>query len=87
MNRNADDPGLTAGQKALCAFRRDLPRLLIEKPGQWVAYHGDQQIGIAATALELYQECNRRGIKGSDYIVRSIEPELPEVIDNPYPFN
>jgi hypothetical protein len=43
------------------AFRRDLPQLLSERPGQWVVYHGHQQIGFAATKQQLYQECLNRG--------------------------
>ena len=29
-------------QQALRAFQRDLPHLWAERPGQWVAYQGDQ---------------------------------------------
>jgi hypothetical protein len=68
------------GKRAVLAFRRDLPRLLRERPREWVAYHGDQQIGIARTALELYQECTRRGLPESDCIVHPIEPLPPDVV-------
>ena len=37
----------TLGELAEDAFRRDLPLLLKERPGEWVAYHGDRRVGIA----------------------------------------
>jgi hypothetical protein len=80
----ADRPAL--GPLALETFRRDLPRLLGERPGEWVAYHGDQLVGFAKTQRGLVQECIRRGYRGRDFIVACIEPELPDLIDSPYPF-
>jgi hypothetical protein len=64
------------------AFRRDLPQLLKERPGQWVAYSGEQRIGFGATQLGLYQECLRRGFKEDEFLVRSIEPEVYEIVLN-----
>jgi hypothetical protein len=69
------------GKQAVLAFRRDLSRLLEERPGEWVAYHGGRQVGIARTDLELYRECARLGIPDDEYIVRPIEPEPPDVVD------
>jgi hypothetical protein len=80
----ADKPSL--GLLAVATYRRDLPRLLEERPGQWVAYHGDQLVGFDKDQLPLVLECNRRGYRGEDYIVRCIEPELPDIVDSPYPF-
>ncbi len=92
MNGPTQTDPVQAGEKpalgplALAAFRRDLPRLMEERPGQWVAYHGDQFVGFANTQLELVQQCNCRGYRGRDYIVGCIEPELPDIVDSPYPF-
>lgn len=61
---------------ASAAFRRDLPRLLTVRAGQWVAYRGDEQLAFAPTKTELYQECVRRGLDPNEFLVRSIEPEL-----------
>lgn len=41
-------------QQALCAFERDLPCLWAERPGQWVAYQGDQLLDFAAHKHVLY---------------------------------
>jgi hypothetical protein len=79
-----DKPAL--GPLALATFRRDLPRLLEERPGQWVAYYGDQLVGFAKTQLELILECERRGYRGRDYVVAPVEPELPPVIEYDGPF-
>jgi hypothetical protein len=88
-NANQSDP---RNRKASAGTARpgDVSPRLAAPPrraaGQWVAYHGDQLVGFAKTARELYQECERRGYRGRDYIVYCIEPELPEIIDSPYPF-
>lgn len=62
--------------RSQAAFRRDLPRLLSERPGQWVAYHGDDAIGFGPTKTDIYRECIRRGLKQNEFLVRSIEPEI-----------
>jgi hypothetical protein len=69
-------PGI---QRSLAAFRRDLPTLLADKKLYrcWVAYHGDERIGIARSADELYRECFRRGLKREDFVVCWIMPEIP----------
>ena len=70
-------------QQAHEAFRRDLDHLLEERPGQWVAYNGSERIGAAPTKPELYQECLRRGLKRGEFLARSIEPELGEIVMGP----
>lgn len=77
----------TLGERALLAFRRELPELLKQRRGEWVAYHGDRRVGIARTGLELYQECARQGIPFDDFIVTRIELEPPYEVDSPYPFD
>ena len=63
------------------AFRRDLPRLLGERYGQWVAYHGDERIGFGRSQFELYDECIRRGLRDDEFVVRVVAPEAPAEID------
>ena len=63
------------------AFRRELPELLKNRYGQWVAYHGDERLGFGRTQLELYRECLRRGLKDEDFVVWGISPEWPEGMD------
>ncbi|HYW81982.1 MAG TPA: hypothetical protein VFB30_01925 [Spirochaetia bacterium] len=83
------EPNPALGLLALETFRRDRPRLMEERPGQWVAYHGDRLICFAKTPPDLYQELDRRGLKftGQEYVIRCIEEEPPMVYDNPYPFD
>ena len=66
-------------KRSQAAFHRDLPELLKMKGRfrQWVAYQGDQRIGFAKTKTELYQACLRRGLRRGEFVVRSIEPEVP----------
>jgi hypothetical protein len=66
-------------EQAQRAFRRELPNLLRERPGQWVAYHGEKRVGFATTKTALYQDCLRRGLRRDEFLVRSIEPEVDEI--------
>ena len=63
------------------AFRRELPELLKNRYGQWVAYHGDERLGFGRTQIEIYRECLRRGLKDEDFVVWGISPEWPEGVD------
>jgi hypothetical protein len=67
------------------AFQRDLPALLSSHRGLWVAYHGDEQIGIDDDDEPLIRECQRRGLNAYEYIVDVIEPKPaePEAVDFP----
>jgi hypothetical protein len=62
-------PAMRAAQ---AAFLRDLPRLLKERPGQWVAYLGDKCLGFAKTKTELYQRYLAQGYE--EFFVDCIEP-------------
>jgi hypothetical protein len=80
-------PGIRRSQEAL---RRDLLQLLQNKKlfHQWVAYHGEERIGIARTESELVRECIRRGLAHDEYYVGWIDPcELveEEELDPPPP--
>ena len=57
------------------AFRRDLPQLLKERPGEWVGYHGSDRIGFATTKAQMYRECLERGLKRGEFFVTCVEPE------------
>jgi len=65
----------TAVVQAREAFRRDLPRLLAEHPRQWVAYNGEDCLGIGRSKTALHQECVERGFSPEHFLVLSIEPE------------
>jgi len=70
-------------QRSQEAFRRDLPQLLERRKlyRRWVAYKGNERIGIAKSEDELYRECARRGLQEHEYVVRCIVPELPRDVD------
>jgi hypothetical protein len=65
------------------AFLRDLPELLKDEAlrGQWIAYHGDERIGIAPSNEPLLRECARRGLGEDQYdlfiIDETEEVEIP----------
>jgi hypothetical protein len=60
------------------AFLKDLPSLLAEYPGNWVAYCGARQIGVARTKAEAYQACYAHGLKEDEFLVRCVEPRAEE---------
>jgi hypothetical protein len=66
-------------QQALRAFQDDLPRLWVERPGQWVAYHGDRRLGVAAQKHELYQRCLQSGLERDEFVVFCIAPQETEM--------
>ncbi len=68
------------GQQALRAFERDLPRLWEERPGQWVAYQGDQLLGFAKQKHELYQQCFQMGLTRGEFVIFCIEAQVTEMI-------
>ena len=63
-------------QRAALAFERDAPLLCREHGGKWVAYHGEQRGGLAATRAEAWQECIRRGLPEGEFWVFDIQPEI-----------
>jgi len=58
------------------AYRRDLPDLLRQTslPGQWVAYHRHERIGIAQDGNTLLDECVRRGLPDGEFFLGWIHP-------------
>jgi hypothetical protein len=72
---------IALGRQALLAFWRDLPQLLQEHPRMWVAYHGDVRLGIGPTRFALWQECEHLGLQPEEFMIRSIEPEDPGVVE------
>jgi len=70
-------------QEALRAFMRDLPQLWRDRPGQWVAYQGDRQLGFALRKHELYQQLQARGLPREDFVVFCVEPQESEMTLGP----
>jgi hypothetical protein len=58
--------------EAQAAFERDLPRLLKDRPGQWVAYRPEGPILFAATSPALHQQCRKLGYR--EYLSRKVMP-------------
>ena len=69
--------------QSLRAFRRDLPQLWIERPGQFVAYQGEQQLGFDCHKHRLYQQCYERGLLQDEFVIFCIEPEETEMTLGP----
>jgi hypothetical protein len=51
------------------AFYRRLPELLKKHNLQWVAFHGEELIGVAATQTEMYQRCVGLGLAEDEFVV------------------
>lgn len=54
-------------------FKQELPGLLDEHEGKWVAYSGKRRIGIADDKTELYRKCLALGIPRGEFIVHAVE--------------
>ncbi len=67
--------------KARVRHRRDLPALLSEHAGQFVAYCGEERISIGTTATELVENCMQRGFNDDEFLLEAIIPEDESVID------
>ena len=61
-------------------IQRDLPQLWTERPGQWVAFQGDRQLGFAAQKHELYQHCLQSGLQRDEFVIFCIEPQETEIV-------
>ncbi len=72
-------------KKAQAAFRRDLPELLKDRRlrGQWVAYHGEQRVGVGRSKQGLYQQCLKQGLPYGEFVVRHVAPEYDDEVDLP----
>jgi AcrR family transcriptional regulator len=80
-------PGIRRSREAL---RRDLPQLLQNRrlQGRWIAYHGEERIGIARNRDKLLRECFRRGFADDEYYIGMVSPmelvEEEEIVDRYY---
>jgi hypothetical protein len=68
-------------------FEHDLPLLLKDHLGCWVAYHGDRQIAIARHSGELHETCRRQHL--SLEVIRLFEIVSPdeEIVFGPMAFD
>ncbi|MBI1900566.1 MAG: hypothetical protein HYS13_05575 [Planctomycetia bacterium] len=55
------------------AFERDLPELVREHEGQWVAYYRRQRIAFGSSMPGLYQQCFQQGYHDKKILVRFVE--------------
>jgi hypothetical protein len=66
--------------RSMQAFWRDLPELLksSRNRGQWVVYHGEERVGVAADDVTLIRELLRRGVPDDAYYLATVRPrDLP----------
>jgi hypothetical protein len=60
-------------------FSHDLPALLREHKGKWVAYHGAERLGISDDDLALYELGEQRGLSPLSMLVTGIYPEADQI--------
>lgn len=73
-----DNP-LTRSQ---AAFRADLPELLEQHRGEWVAYADGQRVRFGKTQADLYRYClNELRLSHNRFVVRRVAPELDPQIE------
>jgi hypothetical protein len=61
--------------QARAAFERDLPELLREHEGQWVAYFGEKQLAFGTTRRELYQQLIPEGYPDNQLFLCFVEED------------
>lgn len=71
--------GTDLKQQALMAFLRDLPHLVLQRPGQWVAYRGERLFDFAEQKHLLYHQCFNRGLQQEEFVIFCIEPQETEM--------
>jgi len=83
LSREGQSPRIPEGiARSVAAFRRDLPQLLGEHPGEWVAYHHNERVELGSSGRVLYRHCLERGISQDDFVVRRIVPDVARVIED-----
>jgi hypothetical protein len=68
---------------ALDAFLSDLPQLIAERQGQWVAYQGTRRLGFSGQKHDMYQQCSQMGLPREEFTVFCIEPQEMEMVLGP----
>jgi hypothetical protein len=71
-------PGVALARQA---FREDLPQLLEQHAGQWVAYRGKHRLGFSHSQRDLYKQCLDQGFSLDEVLVCSVEPDEPMIVD------
>jgi hypothetical protein len=68
-------------RRGLAAFQRELPELLENHRGRWVAYHGDHRVALGSSKRQMYQLCLRQNLAPGEFLLRLVDPEIPEELD------
>jgi len=72
--------------KAQIRHRRDLPELLHDHHGAWVAYKGDERLEIGSSKTSLYRKYLDQGLGRDELLVLCVEPDLfDDELDFPLP--
>lgn len=69
-------------QESYQAFLLALPTLLESHAGQWVAFSGNDLLGIGDSRRLLYQKVLAAGYPLGEFLVCSIEPPQEVILDN-----
>jgi hypothetical protein len=66
--------------RSMQAYMRDLPELLANPKLHrwWVAYYGDERLGISKSGHDLIEACLTRGLRGDQYYIGIIAPQDPD---------
>jgi hypothetical protein len=62
-------------------YLAELPSLLKDHRGHWVAYAPSGQVALDRDPEKVYQACCRQGLKSGDFLLCNIEPEESSVTE------
>ena len=68
-------------------FAQDLPQLLREHPGCWVAYHGERQVGVARHTADLHDAAQRQHLSRDEVMLFEIVSPDEEIVLGPMAFD
>jgi hypothetical protein len=62
-----------SAEESRMAFERDLPRLLRQYPGRWVAYHQSKLVEVGRDQAIVYQHCLDLGFDEEEFVVLYVD--------------
>jgi hypothetical protein len=62
-------------REAVEAFDRELPNLLQDRSGNWVAYHGANRLGFSKDKTDLYQRFTGQGYDSKELFVTRVKAQ------------
>lgn len=77
--RGREESDSSQMEAASKAYLKALPSLLNAHPYEWVAFSGEENLGVAKDKPTLYKQISDRHIPLHDVLIERIQPEREEI--------